>query len=78
MFFDRFDIAEAYAVYYWGWNSGAMSNRCLARKERTGQNISTGWQLHGMAFKASPRLEYETLSDNGKEIYQALVDKYES
>lgn len=79
-YFDRFDICEAYLVFEWDWHSGGWlrerpSN--VRRGQRRGfVGESTDVQLHRMGFKSSPLLSYDTLSDNGKEIYALLGERY--
>lgn len=68
----RFDIAEAYAVLEWDYNvSGILQERPSNQR----RNMSTGYQLHRMGFKARPNLSYDTLTEEGKEIYNAQVQK---
>jgi len=64
--FDRFDIAEAYYLFFCHYHEGQASDkyRRLSRMARY--------------FKASPLLSVETLSENGQEIYAALVEKEEA
>lgn len=73
MHFDRFDICEAYCVMerYWhqdGWLQERPSNR--RRRE------ATSIQLRRIQFVPAPGLEYETLTENGREIYDSLVSRY--
>ena len=64
MYFDRWDICEAYycyAVEYMnGQNSAEM--RMLSK-------------LHGMGYKPSTT-GYHRLSSNGRDIYDSLVRRY--
>jgi len=66
MFFDRFDIAEAYFLFFCHCHEGQASEkyRRLSRLSRY--------------FKPRPSLSVETLSENGREIYEALIQKEES
>ena len=63
MYFDRFDIAEAYYLALSHCHSGQWSLEYsrLSRMSRY--------------FKPSPLLSVDSLSENGYEIYQAVCDK---
>ena len=57
MYFDRFDIVEAYYVY--------------SRDYHEGQNsLEYQWlsRIKNMGFRPAPGLYYESLTDNGKAI----------
>lgn len=72
-YFDRFDICEAHCVLEWDYNiDGWLIERPANRRRRE----STGCQLSRMHFKPKPSLSYDTLTDNGKEIYNNLCAKY--
>ena len=62
--FDRFDICEAYYVYAYDCHHGQDSKeyRILGRLDRIG-------------FKPRFNLNYSRLSDNGKYIYDCLIDR---
>jgi hypothetical protein len=66
MFFDRFDVCEAYYLFFAHYHEGQASEkyRRLSRMARY--------------FKPSPLLSVETLTENGREIYEALVQKEEA
>jgi len=72
-YFDRFDVCEAHYVLEMDYNvSGWLQERPsnLRRME------ATHVQLHRMGFK--PRdLSYAKLTENGQEIYDDLVAKYD-
>ena len=73
MEFDRWDICEAYAVLERDWNlNGWVKERPSNRRRK----MSTGVQLSRMGFSPRCDLSYETLSDNGKEIYDNLEIEY--
>jgi len=80
MYFDRFDICEAYAVLEWdchsgGWLQERPSN--VRRGQRRGYvGEATSIQLGRMQFKPRPNLSYETLTENGKDIYHAALERY--
>jgi hypothetical protein len=60
MYFDRFDICEAW--YLWlAHNHGGQWSPEYERLSKLGE-----W------FKPRPSLELETLSDNAREIYDAI------
>lgn len=78
MYFDRFDICEAYWMYYCLWHNGGLTRRCRKRNADTGKlNRGIAVQLSRMRFKPAPSLDLDSLSDNGKDIYEALVQKHE-
>ena len=65
MYFDRFDICEAYYAYAMENHSGQFSPvyRLFGR-------------LHGIGFKPSPLFNgYESLTENGKAIYDSISGK---
>lgn len=66
MYFDRFDIAEAYYLFFSHYHEGQTSDkyRRLSRMSRY--------------FKPSPMLSVVTLTENGREIYEALAAKEEA
>lgn len=71
--FNRFDICEAHLVLEWDCNlSGWLQERPSNRRRRE----ATAVQLHRMGFSHKPGLSFDTLSDNGKEIYQELEVRY--
>ena len=61
MMFDRFDIVEAYYCFFMEWYCG-QNCPLYARLCR----------MYGY-FKPRPDLSSDTLSENGKEIYDAIV-----
>lgn len=65
MFFDRFDIAEAYFLFLSHCHEGQGSEKYhrLCRM--------------GRYFKPRPSLSVETLSENGREIYESLIQREE-
>lgn len=69
MYFDRFDICEAYFALEYDYNvSGMLQER--------GRNYSVGVQLDRMKFRPRPSLHTrETLSENGMAIYDAAVER---
>lgn len=78
MYFDRFDICEAYYLYMTFWNVGGTTSRWYntSRRHRQAQSISA--QLHRMKFKPSSLLWHVTdLTENGRAIYNALIEKWE-
>ncbi len=70
--FDRFDIAEAYYCVEVDYNvSGWLQERPSNQRRKEATHV----QLHRMGFKLRPDLKYETLTENGQMIYDALVAK---
>ena len=72
-YFDRFDICEAHLVLEWDYNLGGWLRERPSNQRR---REATAIQLIRMQFKPKPDLSYETLTENGKEIYDELVMKY--
>ncbi len=71
--FDRFDICEAHCLFEWDWNkSGWLQERPSNQRRMEATSI----QLARMHFKPGPGLCYETLEENGREIYDKLKWKY--
>lgn len=70
--FDRFDIAEAYAVLEWDWNLGGWLRE---RPSNARRREATSVQLARLHFRARPDLCYGTLTDNGREIYDAAEQR---
>jgi len=62
MYFDRFDICEAYYLYACEWHKGQWSAeyRIFGR-------------LNNMGFKPSPVLSKKSLSENGRSILANLI-----
>ena len=65
MYFDRFDICEAYYLFFSRYHDGQWSEKYkrLCKLTRPG------------FFKPSLTLKFKSLSDNGKAIYNNLVRK---
>lgn len=71
--FDRFDICEAHYLLESDYNVGGVLQE---RPSNIRRSMSTGYQLSRMNFKPAPGLSYETMTDNGKDIYDNLVKRY--
>ena len=65
MYWDRFDIVEAYYLYYTHYHSGMWSHEYARRSNMDGY------------FTPSLGFCYDELTDNGKDIYNALVERTE-
>ena len=72
-YFDRFDICEAHAILEWDYNLGGWLRERPSNQRR---REATAIQLIRMQFKPRPDLSYETLTENGKEIYDDLVGRF--
>jgi len=70
--FDRFDICEAYACLESDWNVGGI---LWERPSNRRRNESIGVQLDRMRFRARPSLSTDTLTENGRAIYDAAVTR---
>ena len=67
---DLIDICEAHYILEVDYNcSGWLQERPSNRRRMEATHV----QLHRMKFRPRSNLSYETLSDNGKEIYRNLV-----
>ncbi len=73
-YFDRFDICEAYLAIEQAWHSSGILQE---RESNQRRNMSTDYQLGRMRFRPSMRWNgYASLSENGKEIYACLCERY--
>jgi len=73
-YFDRFDICEAHLALEWDYNSGGIlwERPANARRKESTQN-----QLDRIYFRPGTCFDgFDSLSENGKEIYLNLVEKY--
>lgn len=71
-YFNRFDICEAYACLEWDYNLGGWLHERSSNQRR---REATAVQLHRMQFHARPNLSTDTLTENGREIYDAAVQR---
>lgn len=73
---DRFDICEAYYLYMVFWNINGVTERYHSRKRK----ITISQQLHNVGFKPAPSglADVEDLTENGQNIYNGLIEKYET
>jgi hypothetical protein len=63
MYFDRFDICEAYYVFAMLWHGGQWS-----------EEYRIFGRLDGLGFKPRPMLSGpEDLGENGREIYENIL-----
>ena len=68
MYFDRIDICEAYRVLETDYNvNGLIPER--------GKSESIGVQLSRLEFVSDFVWDYDSLSDNGKDIYDNAVER---
>ena len=63
MYFDRFDICEAYYLFASHYHLGQRS-----------KEYEIFGRLQNIQFKPSPILSEESLTENGQEIYQGLIE----
>ena len=69
-YFDRFDICEAYACLESDYNVGGwLRERPSNQRRREACSV----QLARMQFRASPSLSSDSLTENGREIYNDAV-----
>lgn len=71
--FDLFDICEAHYLLECDYN---VNGWLLERPANQRRKEATYVQLHRIGFSPSPALSYETLTDNGRDIYDLLVRRY--
>lgn len=72
--FDRFDICEAHLALEWDYNVGGWLRE---RPSNARHMRSTDVQLTRMGFKPGMAFNgFESLSENGKEIYRELQVRY--
>ena len=64
MYFDRFDICEAYWCYASDYHEGQFS-----------KIYEIFGRLYELEFDPSMDLSYESLTDNGQSIYRNLVER---
>ena len=64
MFWNRFDIIEAYYIFFCDYHEGQFSEKYRRM-----------CKLYNHGFKPRPNLSYETLEENSREIYDALERK---
>lgn len=73
-YFDRYDICEAHALIESDYNVGGV---LWERPSNARRNMSTGFQLSRMGYRAGPLAgTREHLTENGREIYDALAQRY--
>lgn len=73
MNFDRFDVCEAHCVLEWDYNvNGWLHERPRNRRMLEATSI----QLARIHFKPRLDLRYETLTENGRDIYDNLCKRY--
>ena len=72
--FDRFDVCEAHYQLEVDWNlNGWLRERPSNRRRMEATHV----QLHRMGFQVGSGWNgYDSLTDNGKEIYDALERRY--
>lgn len=74
MNFDRFDICEAYLAMEWDYNVGGWLRERPSNRRR---GESTDVQLTRIGFKPGAMFRgFDSLSENGQEIYRALQARY--
>lgn len=73
MYFDRFDIAEAYYLIECEYNVGGWLHERESNQRRL---EATHVQLHRMQFKCRDLRGFEDLTENGRAIYLNLIDRY--
>ena len=74
MYFDRFDICEAYYALEIDYNVGGQ---LLERQSNQRRRESTERQLSRIGFRPAINFNgFKSLSKNGKEIYRELEYRY--
>lgn len=73
--FNRFDICEAHLALEWDWHSGGWLQERPSNQRRC---ESTDEQLRRMGFRPGAGFRgFESLTENGKEIYRELEQRYQ-
>lgn len=72
MEYNSFDICEAYYLVEVDYNNGGWLQE---RPSNCRRMEATHIQLARLQFRPSPNLSYESLTENGKEIYDEQVRK---
>jgi hypothetical protein len=72
MYFDRFDICEAYYLLEAYYNVGGWVRERPSNQRR---RESIGVQLERLRFRPSPMLDFDTLSENGRAIFLEAIDR---
>ncbi len=72
IFWDRFDICEAFCVLEWDYNLGGWLHERPTNRRRM---EATSIQLARIQFKPHGNLEYDTLTENGQAIYDDAVNR---
>ena len=73
MYFDRFDVCEAYFLAEMLWNDGGWLQERPSNQRR---REACALQLERVGFRPSPMLADENdLSENGRAIYDALLQR---
>lgn len=67
---NRFDIAEAHAVLEWDFNRDGWLRERPSNQRRW---EATAVQLHRIGFRARADLCFDTLEDDGREVYVTNV-----
>jgi len=70
--FDRFDICEAHYLVESYYNVGGWLRE---RPSNARRHEATSAQLARIKFKPAPSLDYATLTENGKAIFLALINR---
>lgn len=72
--FDRFDICQAYLAVEQDWNAGGWLRERPSNQRRM---ESTDVQLHRIGFRTGAAWNgWESLTDNGREIYNLLCERW--
>jgi len=73
-YFDRFDVCEAHYQLEVDYNLGGWLNERPSNRKRM---EATYVQLHRMGFRIGAGWQgYESLTENGREIYHILRQRY--
>jgi hypothetical protein len=71
-YYDRFDICEAYTCLEWDYNvDGWLRERPSNRRRREACSV----QLARLKFRPRLDLSTDTLTENGREIYDEAVQR---
>jgi hypothetical protein len=70
---NRYDIADAHFLLECHYNIGGMLRERPSNQRR---NASTGVQLHRMSYRPEMGLSFESLQEDGKEVYLTNILKW--
>ena len=77
MYFNRFDILSAYYLFGSLYQSSLRSSKASLHPGQGSKEYAYLSRAEKCGFKPGPNFRIESLSENGREIYDGLVQKEE-